>query len=147
MIPVIVEQSYAAPVRTVWKALTDPSRMREWYFDVIEDFKPVVGFQTRFVVRNGDKIYPHSWTVTGVKPEKSITYDWTYEGYTGYSFVKFELFPHDGGTKLRLTAEGIESFPQDNPDFSRESCTNGWTYLLCTRLTDYLGRSTADDLK
>ena len=55
---------------------------------------------------------------------------WRYYGYEGNSFVTFELFAEGGKTRLKLTHEGIETFPASNPDFARESFMNGWTFLI-----------------
>jgi len=54
----------------VWKAITDKDQMKQWYFDTIDDFKPEVGFQTQFKVRNGNKDYLHIWKVTEVETGK-----------------------------------------------------------------------------
>jgi len=61
---------------------------------------------------------------------KKIIYNWKYEGYPGDSFVMFELFEQKKLTKLKLTHRGLESFPQDMPEFSRESGIAAWTYFI-----------------
>jgi uncharacterized protein YndB with AHSA1/START domain len=53
--PVIIERSFNAPVETIWKALTDLDHMKQWYFAVLDSFKPEVGFETQFNVRHGEK--------------------------------------------------------------------------------------------
>ncbi|MCX6149622.1 MAG: SRPBCC domain-containing protein [Ignavibacteriales bacterium] len=136
--PIIVEQVYNAPIIEVWNALTNHNQMKQWYFDTIESFKAEVGFETKFNVRNGNIYYWHLWKVTEVEPEKRITYNWKYQDYPGDSFVSFELYPISKQTKLKLTHNGIESFPQDNPDFTRESCMNGWSFLIGNRLKEFL---------
>jgi hypothetical protein len=35
----------------------------------------------------------------------------TYDGYSGISFITFELFPIEGKTRLKLTHAGLENFP------------------------------------
>ena len=68
--PVIVERVYNAPVEKVWEALTNVEKMRQWYFPMLDEFEPEVGFETRFDVVNGGKIFPHIWKVAGVVPGK-----------------------------------------------------------------------------
>ncbi len=136
--PIIVEQIYNAPIAMVWKAITDKNQMRQWFFENIEAFKAEVGFQTQFNVVNGDKNYLHIWKIADVVPMKKITCNWKFRGYSGNSFVTFELFPENNKTRLRLTNEGQETFPQDNPDFSRESCLEGWNYFIAKRLKEFL---------
>ena len=136
--PIIVEQTYHSTVEQLWKAITDQDQMRQWYFQTIDSFKPEVGFQTQFNVQAHDKNYLHIWKVTQVVPKRKIVYNWKYGGYPGDSFVIWELTSEDNLTKLKLTCEGLETFPQDNPDFSRESCIEGWTFFLCKRLKTFL---------
>jgi uncharacterized protein YndB with AHSA1/START domain len=112
--------------------------MRQWFFEPITDFKPEVGFETKFNVRKEDQNYPHLWKVTDVVPERQITYQWRYGGYFGNSYVTWELSESPNGTKLKLTHEGHETFPQDNPIFSRESGQAGWKYFIQQSLKDFL---------
>ena len=136
--PVIVEQTLNAPVEKVWKSITEADLMRQWFFDNIESFIPELGFATHFDVNSKDTIYQHLWKIIDVINQQKITIEWRYGGFTGDSTVTFELFPEKNMTKLILTHEGIESFPQDNPDFSRESCRAGWNYIIGTRLKDFI---------
>jgi uncharacterized protein YndB with AHSA1/START domain len=135
--PLVVEQDYHAPADALWQALTNKDKMREWYFD-LEDFRPEVGFDFRFYGGSDEIRYLHLCRVTEAIPGKRLTYSWQYKGYPGESLVSFELFPQDDITRLTLHHAGIHSFPQDSPDFSRESFTRGWTMLLGTNLKNYL---------
>lgn len=136
--PIVVEQSYPVPAQRVWDAITQKDHMVKWFFKEIEEFEPTVGFETSFIVHLETEDFPHSWKVTEVEPLKKLVYDWTYDWYTGYAFVVWELSENDGSTTLKLTCEGIESFPQDVPQFSRESCLGGWKYFLGESLKAYL---------
>jgi uncharacterized protein YndB with AHSA1/START domain len=138
--PVVVEETYNATVEKVWNAITSYGEMKQWYFEEIESFKPEVGFNTQFSVQANGNDYLHIWKVTEVIPMNKIVYNWTYRDYEGDSYVTWELSSESDKTKLKLSHFGIESFPQDNPDFTRESCTGGWTYFLCHRLKDYLDK-------
>ena len=138
--PIVVEQVFNAPISVVWKAITDTDQMRRWFFETMTNFEPAVGFQTQFNVRVEDQDYPHQWKVTDVVPEKRIVYDWRYGGYPGDSSVTWELSETPHGTKLTLTHKGIETFPQDDPMFSRESGQAGWGYFLHESLKAFLER-------
>ena len=139
--PVIVEQTYNASIDKVWNAITDRDQMREWFFDTIDSFKPEVGFETQFNVRANDKDYLHLWKVTDVVAGKKITFNWKYPDYPGDSYVTVELSSKNNLTILKLTHEGIESFPRDNPDFSRESCSKGWDFLIRKSLKEFLDKN------
>ncbi len=138
--PVVVEQSFGASVETVWNAITDVDQMRRWYFENIPAFKPEIGFETQFTVQSQGRDFPHLWKVTEVVPLQKIEYNWKYDGYPGDSFVVFELFEQNDLTKLRLTTRVVESFPEDIPEFKRESCMDGWTYLINQSLRDFLAQ-------
>jgi uncharacterized protein YndB with AHSA1/START domain len=127
--PFVIERVYNAPASRIWKALTDKEEMKQWYFN-LSDFKPERGFEFTFPGegRKGEK-YIHRCKITEVIAEKKLSYSWAYEGYPGSSEVTFELFPEGDKTRLRLTHAGLETFPQSNGDFARESFAEGWTYI------------------
>src|SRR5688572_20996981 len=121
--PIVVEQTINAPVERVWRAITDKEQMPRWFFEAISDFRPERGFETTFDVHNEGKVYPHHWKVTEVIPNERIVYDWLHPGFPGASFVVWDLAEAGQGTNLKLTHTGVASFPQDDPAFTRESCT------------------------
>ena len=135
--PIVVEQVYSASIDQLWDAITRPEQMRQWYFEV-DDFQATVGFEAEFSVETGGREFPHVWKVTDVVARKSITYNWTYRGYPGDSDVTFELFEQGGRARLRLIHKGMESFPQDIPEFTRQSCVAGWKYFVRERLKGFL---------
>jgi uncharacterized protein YndB with AHSA1/START domain len=136
--PFIIERTYNAPVSKVWKAITDKNEMKHWYFDLAE-FKPVVGFEFQFTGEGhtGEK-YLHLCTITDVVHGKKLRYSWRYEGYEGNSFVTFELFEEGDKTRLKLTHEGLETFPANSPDFAKESFAKGWAHITGISLKEFL---------
>jgi len=139
-IPFVIERTYNAPIEKVWKALTDKDQMKQWYFD-LADFKAEVGFEFRFEGGKDDRTYVHVCKITEVIPYKKLAYSWTYEGYEGHSIVTFELFDEGSATRLRLTHDGLETFPQNNPDFAKENFAEGWTYITGTSLADFINKA------
>jgi len=137
--PFVIERVYQAPVERVWKAITNKDDMKQWYFD-IADFKPEVGFEFQFEGRGEGGIYLHLCKITEVIIGKKIRYSWQYRDYEGTSFVNFQLFPEGDKTRLKLTHEGLETFPAGK-DFSRESFTQGWTALIGDLLPKFLSQS------
>jgi len=135
--PIVVERTYNAPIEKAWRAITDKDEMKKWYFDLAE-FKPEVGFKFTFEGGPDDRIYLHLCEITEVIPERKLQYSWRYDGYEGISYVTFELFPVGEQTKVRLTHEGLESFPKDNPDLAKENFVNGWEDIIGKNLSDYL---------
>lgn len=136
--PVIVEHIFDAPIKKVWSAITDLKEMKFWYFENIDHFKAEIGSQSRFAVRSGERTFTHLWEVCALNPPHKIAYTWKYEEYSGDSIVSFELLEVPEGTKLLLIASVTEDFPDDIPEFKRESCLKGWEYFICYRLAEYL---------
>ena len=136
--PIVVEQTFDASLDAVWRAITEIDLMHQWYFENIPAFKPRVGFETRFLVQSGGRDFLHMWKVTDVVPRKKISYDWKFEGYSGESSTAFELFDKGKSTTLRLTVTVHEDFPENIPEFKRESCIDGWKYFIRERLKKYL---------
>ncbi len=140
--PFTIERIYHAPADTVWLAITDKHKMKQWYFDLAE-FKAEVGFEFSFTGGPDHKSYLHLCKVTEVVPGKKLTYSWRYDDYEGNSFVTFELFPEGDKTRLILTHSELETFPADNPDLAKENFELGWTDIIGTSLKKFLENSPA----
>ena len=56
----------------------------------------------------------------------------------GNSFVTFELFVEGSKTRLKLTHEGLDTFPKSNPDLAKENFVEGWTSIIGTSLKKFL---------
>ena len=97
-----------------------------------------MGFATEFAVQNEDRIFTHLWTLTEVIPPKKITYNWKYKEYPGDSFVSFELIEGKNLVTLKLSTKVVENFPEDIPEFKRESCKGGWNYFIKEKLKQFL---------
>lgn len=138
--PFVIERTFNSPIAKVWKAITDKNDMKLWYFDLAA-FKPEPGFVFHFSGTGNDgKTYLHICEVTEVIPGKKLSYSWKYDGYPGNSQVSFELFEEGKQTKLKLTHTGLETFPNNNPDFARENFAAGWTHIIGTSLPGFLNK-------
>lgn len=138
---IVVEQAFDVSRETLWQAITDHQQMVQWFFDNIPDFKAEVGFETQFNVNAGERDYFHLWKITEVTPQQKIVYDWRYRDILGVGRVTFEIFEEGNGSLLRLTNEGLDSFPQDLPEFAPESCIGGWKYFVQGTLKRFLESS------
>jgi uncharacterized protein YndB with AHSA1/START domain len=138
--PVVIERSYNAPAKMIWNALTDSKQIQQWYFPITE-FKPVVGFEFQFEGGSETVTYLHLCKITEVVEGKKIAYSWKYDGYQGNSIVIWELFEEGQKTRVKITHEGLDTFPQDKPDFSRSSFTGGWTYFADKALKNFVERN------
>jgi uncharacterized protein YndB with AHSA1/START domain len=136
--PIVFERVYEAPIAKVWKAITDKNDMKQWYFDLSE-FKAEVGFEFTFVGGDDKKSFLHLCKVTEVVSGKKLKHSWRYDGVEGNSFVTWELFEESKNkTRVKLTHEGLETFPQDTSDFAKKNFIGGWTSILGTSLLEYV---------
>ncbi len=133
---VLIERTFNAPPERIWKALTDVKEMRQWYFE-LKKFKPEVGFEFEFVVEHEGMKYHHLCKVAEVILQKKLAYTWRYKGHVGDSLVTFELFPAGDKTRLKLTHEGLETFPK-TPSFARNNFMQGWTQIIGSSLKNFL---------
>lgn len=133
---VTVEKLINAPATRVWQALTDKDEMKQWYFD-IADFKAEPGFTFRFNGQNEGRTFVHICTIQEVIPQQKLSYSWRYENHPGNSLVTFHLEGRENQTLLRLTHEGLETFPAQ-PDFAEANFRMGWTELLTRLLPEYI---------
>ncbi len=139
--PFVIERTYDAPTSIIWKAITNKEEMKRWYFD-ISPFKPEPGFEFQFVGEDAQGVkYVHLCKVIEVVFEKKLSYSWRYEGFTGISIVMIELFDEGEKTRLKLTHEGLESFPADNPAFNKQNFADGWTYIIGKSLKEFVEQS------
>ena len=67
-----------------------------------------------------------------VSIERSMTTD------PGETTVTWELSEAEVGTTLKLTHAGLDSFPDDDQAFTRESTQAGWDYFVRDSLKAYL---------
>ncbi|MEO5674031.1 MAG: SRPBCC domain-containing protein [Chitinophagales bacterium] len=138
--PIVIEQTYTAPSERVWKALTENIQMKQWYFE-LDDFKTEKDFEFKFYGGTEENRYLHLCNIKEVIPGRKISYSWKYDGYPGNSLVTFELFEEGNYTRIKLMHEGVEQFPSDNPDFTRENFVAGWTQIIGTALKDFVEKA------
>lgn len=135
---VVVERVFAADSHLVWRVLTEKDLMKQWYFDLAE-FRPEVGFKFEFLAGDlNGKQWNHLCEITEVVSEVKLVHTWTYEGYSGVSYVTWELFAEDENTRLKLTHSGIETFPADVPELAIHNFEMGWDDIINNSLSKFL---------
>jgi uncharacterized protein YndB with AHSA1/START domain len=137
---VVVQRTFKAPIDQVWEAITSEKALKQWFFDTLDSFRPEVGFEFQFVGENKGIKYVHRCKVTEVIPGQKVAYTWRYEKYEGNSLVTLQLFAEGNKTRLKLTHEGLETFPKI-PDFAKANFEVGWTSLIGTSLKEFLEKA------
>ncbi len=136
--PIIVREDFGCGTNLLWNALTNHSEMKKWYFEALDDFQPEVGFKTEFKVQSENRLFTHQWEVLEVIPGEKITYSWRFSEYSGASTSCFEVLGNQDSSSLQLTILVQEDFPDDIPEFKRESCIGGWNYFIHGNLKKHL---------
>lgn len=132
-----IEQVLPVAPEVAWAYLTEPRHMKHWFFEDMPDFKAETGFETGFVMHSDTRDFSAHWRVEEVMPETLLRVAWTYAEYPGKGRVTFEVIPEVGQTRVVVRNSGLETFPQDIPEFKPESCRGGWEYFLNQRLKAY----------
>lgn len=136
--PIIVEQKIDAPVYKVWKALTDKTEMRSWYFDIF-DFEPEPGKIFNFYEPGEEKKYHHQGEILEIVPNEKLKHSWAYPGFSDKkTTVSWELRPEGNGTLVKLIHEDIDNFNDLGENFSRDAFTEGWNGIIKESLKPYL---------
>lgn len=140
--PFVIEKVYNTSVVNVWKAITNSKEMRQWYFD-IPGFRAEPGFEFQFISDPGEeRQYCHICQVTEVVIGKRLSFSWQYTQYDALTYVTFELSEEDDHrTRVRLSHEGLEAYPDSDPDFSKDSFADGWTWIIDTALKEYIEKA------
>lgn len=136
--PILVDRSFHISVEKLWEVITDLDHMHQWFFEEIKEFKAEPGFQTSFDIHSDTRTFPHVWNVKEVIPNYKLVVTWNYTGYAGECDISFETFSEDTGSSILLTAIVLEDFPNDIPEFKRESAVGGWDYFINDRLANYV---------
>lgn len=135
--PITVQYKINAPVEKIWKALTDKTEMKLWYFD-IPDFEPEVGKQFNFYEPGGENKFHHQCVIIEIVPLQKLKHTWSYPDFSDQkTMVTWELLPEEDATVVKLTHEGIENFSGLGDSFSRESFTGGWNAIIGQSLKEY----------
>jgi uncharacterized protein YndB with AHSA1/START domain len=89
-----VERRYPHPIETVWRAVTTPEHLAQWFPSPVE-FDLLSGATMRFGPLDAEP--GTTGAVEAVEPPRRLTFTW------GSDRLAFELEPDGGGTKFALT--------------------------------------------
>ena len=135
--PIVKEILIKGTPAQVWSAITNKDEMKKWYFD-LKEFRAEVGFRFEFWGGTEEKQYLHKCEIKEVIPNQKLSYSWLYEGYKGESLVTFEIIPQGKETLVRLTHEGLHTFPAENKDFAKHNFDGGWEAIIRDSLKNHV---------
>ena len=139
------EAFYPHPPEKVWVALTNRKALAEWLMP--NNFEPVVGAKFRFQY---DPFGPCSGLneceVLEVDEPRRLSYSWVDvprkagKAPPGSMTVTWTLIPENGGTRLVLEHEGLETLGW----FTRNAMKFGWGTMLKRLIPKVLGNVGSD---
>ena len=118
------------PSAKVWQALTTPELIKQYLFgtEAVSDWQ--VGSPITYKGVWEGKTYEDKGKIIELEPEKHLltTYWSAFSGLPdapeNYQNVAYELSPEDGGTKLTITQDNI------NSEASRDHSAKNWRIVL-----------------
>ena len=131
-----VSKTIDAPPEAVWKALTNPSSLKQFFFgaDVESDFK--VGHPIRMKGSFKGKSYEDKGEILEVKPNARLSFShWsamsgTVDAPQNYHVVCLDLAPHSDGTNVTLTQGNLMGGLTDSDRKHKSEYEKNWRMLL-----------------
>ncbi|MXV37356.1 SRPBCC domain-containing protein [Flavobacteriaceae bacterium Ap0902] len=139
--PIQVSTKIIAPIEKVWDAITKPQRMREWYFDVVEN-EIIDGSVFSFYEPGDEHEFYHECFVLEFEEPTKFRHTWAYPKLSqGSSTVNWDLKKEGDMTEVILTHESIHELEDAGPEITRENFAEGWIEILNENLKTYLEES------
>ena len=138
MVPSQIEKEILieAPIDDVWRAVTEPEHIKQWFASECE----LDGPAGRVSFEGGETYYLH---VEAFEPPNRFAYRWLEErGETARPdnsmLVEFTLQAEHGHTRLRVVESGFDRVDWSDETKAKyaEDHSNGWE-LLIARLREY----------
>jgi uncharacterized protein YndB with AHSA1/START domain len=136
---VISEIEIAAPLGRVFEALTDPEQLIRWFTDpscpaILWEMDPRPGgsycyatAKGTMVVNGVDEFECHG-AILELDPPRLLVYSWIANWHEDKSLettVRWELFPTENGTRVRVTHSGLAEDAAARKDYEA-----GWPGML-----------------
>lgn len=133
-----------APVDVVWRVVTEPDQIRQWFADEAEIDLRVGGDGRLKFARSGQSYQlqieavepPHRFAFRWVQPAGSVARE------NNSMLVEFTLQPEAGNTRLRVVESGFDTVDWSDAAKAKyaDDHSKGWQTIL-GRLRDYAPRA------
>lgn len=144
MVPSQIEKEVLveAPIDVVWRAITEPGQITQW-FSAEAEVDGHAGGQGRLAFPSGEEYYLH---VEAFEPPHRFAYRWLHENGVRHTpansmLVEFTLSVAGAATRVRVVESGFDEVDWSNDAkatyFERHS--QGW-HTIIGRLADYASR-------
>ena len=135
MVPSQIEREILieAPVDVVWRVVTEPDQIKQWFSDEAElDLR--VGGEGRLTF-NARTSFPLQ--VEAVEPPRRFAFRWAHPEGAGPDpensmLVEFTLRAEAGNTRLRVVESGFDTidWTEERKEKYAEDHSNGWQFYL-----------------
>jgi len=127
-----------APVDVVWRVVTEPDQIKQWFSQEAElDPKEGVG---RLAFRDGQTFFLQ---IEAFEPPRRFAFRWGHSEHTkprpdNSMLVEFTLQPEAGSTRLRVVESGFDQigWADEKKSTYFDDHSRGWDFLL-GRLRDF----------
>lgn len=114
-----------APRNLVWRALTEPALVKQYFFGTDMETTWKVGSDLFFRGEHEGKKYEDRGTVLTFEPERSLSYNY-WSAFSGHEdkpelrhVIRFDLEEANGGVRLKLGQSNIDT--QEHADHSKKN--------------------------
>jgi uncharacterized protein YndB with AHSA1/START domain len=124
-----IERIFDAPRSKVWKALTDPNLVAQWWGRgntlVIEKFEPVRGGHWRFVEHANGQQHGFEGRYREVTPEERIVQTFEWDGMPGHTSVETLTLEDLGDGRTRLVNVSLFHTTEDRDGMAQSGMEGG----------------------
>lgn len=120
----------------VWRSLTDPQKIREYYLGAEVQTDWQVGSPITFKGEWEGRSYEDKGEILAFEPERKLAYShWSPMGGKpdapeNYHVVEVTLDERNGGTRVTLRQSNLEGGATDEDRANREDYEKNWTQML-----------------
>ena len=135
MVPSQIEREVLieAPIEVVWRVITAPDHILQWFSEEAE-IELRVGGSGRLAFKSGDS---YQLQVEAVEPPRRFAFRWVQPQGTAVRadssmLVEFTLHPDGAGTRLRVVESGFDSIDWSDEAKAKyaDDHSRGWQELL-----------------
>ena len=106
-----IERVFAAPRARVWRAMTDPALVAQWWGGgdklVIEKFEPTRGGRWRFVSHGPEGVHGFEGRFREVTPPERVVQTFEWDGMPGHVIVEHMTLEDLGDGRTRLVTVSL----------------------------------------
>ncbi len=145
MIPSQIEKEIVieAPIDVVWRVVTEPDQMKQW-FSSVADLEAKPGGAGLLSFEEGETFFLQ---IEAFDPPHRFAFRWLHEQGTkprpeNSMLVEFTLHPEAGNTRLRVVESGFDQIDWSDERKAKyaQDHSHGWQFYL-GRLRDYAPRA------